>query len=565
MTPPAALDVLAAAAVALLNMHPNDPRSKLTRSIVAGAGGRVRAPMPSVAPNPSSNGDIMQPHSGTQQEPSDFLIISNLSPALQRMVRAEMEGRPATPNMMLPSPANPQVLQQQHPPFSPANPYAQQQPSPAPAFSLQEEPSRLFGVELDTMTNISVSALKRPVDSLSTMTTDQPPTKKMRRSGSIGETKSDKVDDGGDDDVSNNEKTGLDQLRLDDNGKANNTCHGEDCDSLATLLPRAPRNTPNDTEHQRNAPKDIESQLDSQLETVDSEQKRKAIAEFVSKKPSKAFDTEIEYNSRILECKTLGRMLTGRWREISAGGGVKWLRHPVYQFYMWLRIGPNGEETLWTCRDGIWKRNVHAGLFSHAALGVYRTLWEDKKYLQQNMGRLGDPRMNKRAFKSVLNFKVSVGRGDGQFDKCVDAFWKSSRREKIHKMYSAPKKKKAGRQELSPPPQQQQQQQQQQSAFHLESGAIAAGASASLFSSGAIASGASASLLSPGTIASGASLFSSGANYFAGPVHFHHYHGNPGNQPWTEQSGAHSVQGPPPPQNNPGTHPPSDMSGTHTV
>lgn len=414
-------------------------------------------------------------------------LLSALSPGLQRAVQMELEGKAAPrQHYMQPSP----------------NPY-QMQASPAPPL-FQE---RLFASELGT-TNTPVSSLKRPVESHATTTTtptnadegqfSEPPSKKMKCSfqtnkgafssddETMGPRHSDEnggparrqyeEDSSGDVDNSNLAGNGSD-------GEADETTgDGEgtdflDLSKLEQFFPLAPRTNSklDDFDDQK---------LEDQLEPVTCPQKRDAIAKFLSTKRSKEFSTKLEYDLRVRECRTLGRMLTGSWHGYSAGGGDKWFYHPVYNFRMWLRVSANGSESLFTCRDGKWKRNVYEDLFYVPAFGIYMRLWDNKKFLQDHTGTMGDPRTVKKAFKPIVYSMVSVGRGQAQFNKCFDKFWTDPRRIALKQKYSNEMKKKRGIEQkrdvrAAEHDPQQQQQQRQQPAVHLASGAIASGAIAS--------------------------------------------------------------------------------------
>ena len=182
-----------------------------------------------------------------------------------------------------------------------------------------------------------------------------------------------------------------------------------------------------------------EKSLEAVLEPVNCRKKRNDISKFLSEEHSKKFGTKVDYDSRVRECKTLGRALIGSWCGKTSGDGVTWIHHPFYDFNLWLRIDAK-EETLWTCdRGGKWKQNVHTELFPGRALELYKKLWEDKKFLQDYKGKM-DPRCNKRAFKPVLADHLSVGRGEDQFKTCFTKFWDSSLRKEMQTKKSKPKK-----------------------------------------------------------------------------------------------------------------------------
>jgi len=182
----------------------------------------------------------------------------------------------------------------------------------------------------------------------------------------------------------------------------------------------------------------VDAGLDAQLETITCPSKKNDVAKFVKeKKHSKNFSTKLEYDLRKRECLTLGRMLIGRYCGVSGGTAHenKWYSHPVRAFRMWLRVDPSGNETLWTCRDGKWKRNVYKELFPSPAYGIYHRLWQDKDFLKEHSGPKGDPRTNKEAFKPVMYSIVCTGVGNGQFNECLDQFWKDPQRTALQLKY----------------------------------------------------------------------------------------------------------------------------------
>jgi len=284
---------------------------------------------------------------------------------------------------------------------------ASMQPSPAPPlFQDDQSQSRLFGKELDT-TNISISALKRPAESHQQSL--EPPSKKMNCAPYAY------------DDHHHGDGHGSQHIEE----KIGVTVDGYDLSSAA--FPPVPSSKPIINERS----------LEAVLEPVNSK-KRDDISKFLSDDHSKEFDTKVDYDSRVRECKTLGRALIGSWCGKTSGDGVTWIHHPVYDFNLWLRIDAN-EESLWTCdRGGKWKQNVHAELFPGPALELYKKLWKDKKFLQVYNGRM-DPRINKRAFEPVLADHLSFGRGEAQFKTCFAKFWESNLRKETHTKKSKPK------------------------------------------------------------------------------------------------------------------------------
>jgi len=484
-------------------------------------------------------------HDGTQLD-DDFsmfqfipssTVLSVLSPENQRMVRAQLEARgmltmnmvapqphqsssasnstqhsSSFPNAMQPSHALPRTMHQKQQQPSPGPPLME--PSPAPPLPFQAVPLRSFGAELNTTTNIPMSGLKRPVQSLATDQLEhsptEPPVKKMRRTSTNGK------------DAARGESDDVDRVNDKTSGVEEDPKQNKECDNAPFTFPPAPFNVPVGGG---------EEKLAKNLEPVTCEEKRKVIAEFLATQPNKDFSSETEYRSRIRECKTLGRMLTGSWHGITGGGDVKWYLHPVHHFNMWLRIDSDRTETLWTINGDSVKMNVYQQLFPKPAMNLYQDLFDDGELLKRTMKQnksldLGDPRTNKKAFKSALFRSVAVSRGNGQFGELVDEFWDSKERKAVHKKHSDAKKEK-----------QSLQQQQQQPTIN-----VAAGASASILSPGAIASGASASIFSPGAIASGASniIVSAGAT-----INYHH-HSSPATaqappQPPSDQPGSFSV------------------------
>ena len=181
-----------------------------------------------------------------------------------------------------------------------------------------------------------------------------------------------------------------------------------------------------------------DADLDAQLEPITCNDKKVEVQKIRKNPPPKHYDTKLEYGLRKLECLTLGRLLTGRYGGVTGGSANenKWYRHPVTSFRMWLRVDKRGSQTLWTYRNGKWKRNVYKELFPAPAYGIYHRLWQDHDFWKEHFGPKGDPRTNKEAFKPVVCSIVSAGVGDDELNECLDAFWKDPQRTALQQKYS---------------------------------------------------------------------------------------------------------------------------------
>ena len=64
-------------------------------------------------------------------------------------------------------------------------------------------------------------------------------------------------------------------------------------------------------------------------------------------RPSKKYDNELDYKTRKLECRTLGRVLTGSYYGVSSDidNGIKYYFHPVTDFHMFLRVDASDRTT----------------------------------------------------------------------------------------------------------------------------------------------------------------------------------------------------------------------------